>query len=403
MVKELIIGLYLLIFKIQFNFAKLWPLKNKVTFVLSFKQNPKFVYEEMKRQNVPFEVVFLCDNSCYKDINNTINEKVFKIQTLNLFYQFKYIFHLATSKYVVVDNYFGFLAATSFKADVQCIQLWHAAGAIKTFGLKDKFITNRKKSAHKRFLKVYDKFHKVVVGSDVMANIFMEAFNLSEENILHTGIPRTDLFYDTQYQTEVKKRLQDRYNSFEGKKVILYAPTFRDESLDSFHLNLDLDYMYEKLSHQFILIIKLHPAIHKTIDFEKKYSGFVLDFSTYNDVNEILLVTDYLISDYSSIPFEFAILEKPMIFYPYDLEQYISNKGVWGQYDKIVPGPVVFTTEDIVKLIIDDQFDMEEIRQFSREWNKYSTGHSSRNLVDYLLESGKNSERSIKKLHDSTN
>jgi teichoic acid glycerol-phosphate primase len=384
MVREFIIGLYLLFFRIQFNLSKMWPLKEKVTFVISFRQNGIFVYEELKRQYAPFEVVFLCDNSCFEDVKSTVNEKVLPFQTKNVFKLMRSIYHIATSKYVIVDNYFGFLAAVKFKDRVQCIQLWHAVGAIKTFGLKDKSIIGRSELAHKRFLKVYEKFNKVIVGSDVMANIFMEAFSLSIKNILPLGIPRTDLFYDKHYQQKVKKRILDDNEILKCKKVILYAPTFRDDSLNQFDLKLDLDLMYETLKDQYVLIIKLHPAIKKSIDFEQEYDGFVLDYSNYKDINELLLITDYLISDYSSIPFEFAILGKPMIFYPYDLEDYRSNKGLWDDYDKIVPGPIVFNTEEIVKLIKDDHFDINRVLQFSNEWNKYSKGNSSKNLVDFL-------------------
>jgi len=383
MVREILIELYLFLFKIQFGLFKWLPLRKKIVFVSSFGQNSIFIYEELKRKKRPFEVVFLCEDTCYKEMKE-LEAMVLPFQTFNIITKLKSFYHLATANFVVIDNYFAFLSAISFKKDVQCIQLWHAAGAIKTFGLKDRSIAQRSKRANQRFLKVYNQFHKVIVGSDAMANIFMEAFGLSSERFLCTGIPRTDLFYDDAYKKARSVELRKQYSSFSQKKIILYAPTFRDESLDQFKLMLDLDYMYRELRDEFVLLIKLHPVIHSKMEQLEKYNGFVFDYTYYKDVNDLLLITDYLITDYSSIPFEYALLEKPMIFYPYDLENYESHRGLWNEYKQLVPGPVVFSTEEIVKLVKDNSFDMQKIKEFSKEWNKYSNGHSSENLVEYL-------------------
>src|SRR5699024_1500932 len=86
------------------------------------------------------------------------------------------IYHLATARVIFIDNYFGFLAATSFKENVTCVQLWHAAGAIKQFGLKDPSNQYRSKRANQRFKKVYKQFHQIVVGSEKMADIMKESF-----------------------------------------------------------------------------------------------------------------------------------------------------------------------------------------------------------------------------------
>ncbi|MGV3466595.1 MAG: CDP-glycerol glycerophosphotransferase family protein [Heyndrickxia sp.] len=377
------IELYLFLFKIQFGLFKWLPLRKKIVFVSSFGQNSKYIYEELQRKNYPFEVVFLCQDTCYKEMKD-LEATVLPFQTFNILTNLKSFYHLATAKFVVIDNYFAFLSAISFKKDVQCIQLWHAAGAIKTFGLKDRSIAQRSNRANQRFLKVYDQFHKVIVGSDAMANIFMEAFGLSRERFLCTGIPRTDLFYDDAYKKERSAGLRKENPTFSQKKVILYAPTFRDESLEHYKLMLDLDYMYRELKDEFVLLIKLHPVIHARMEHLEKYKGFVFDYTKYKDVNDLLLITDYLITDYSSIPFEYALLEKPMIFYPYDLENYESQRGLWNEYSKLVPGPVVFSTKEIVELVKENSFDMQKIKEFSKEWNKYSNGHSSENFVEYL-------------------
>ena len=385
--KELVISSYLLIFRLIFNVCKLSSIKKKVSFVISFEENATFLYKEIQRQQVPFDVVFLCSNvAVYRAVrNNFPSVTVYNFTFKNIKEWLLSIFHLATSKILIVDNYFPFLAAITLKKDVECIQIWHAAGALKTFGLQDKAISKRTKKAHQRFQAVYNQFHKVVIGSGKMACIFMESFGLPAERMLATGIPRTDFFYDTELQKQIKEKLYKKHPMFKEKKIILYAPTFRHGQLDSQQLNLDFDELYKRLKDRFIFIIKLHPAVNVSIDFEKKYPDFIYDFSPYKNVNELLVIIDYLITDYSSIPFEFAILNKPMIFYPYDLEEYKKEQGVIDNYEEMIPGPIAQNTTEIINLLVTDLIDKNKINEFHEVWNEFSKGASSKQLVQYIL------------------
>jgi CDP-glycerol glycerophosphotransferase (TagB/SpsB family) len=386
MVREFFIELYLMVFKIVFTLFKICPIRDKITFVVSFSQNSLFVYEELVKKAIPYEVVFLAKPSCIKDIKVNVEAPTYSFETTNLIHFLISIYHLATSKYIIIDNYYGFLSAVEFKQNVQCIQLWHAAGAIKTFGLRDQSIKHRTKRAKARFQKVYRKFDKVVVGSEALANIFMEAFGLPRENILRTGIPRTDIFYDKNKKSQVITKLIRDNPILSKKKVILYAPTYRDNQFNHFEMALDIDKIYNALHGDYILLLKLHPAIKVKTRLEGKYKGFVFDYSNYNDINHLLLVVDILISDYSSVPYEFAILNKPMIFYPYDLTEYIKDRGLWDDYEKLVPGPIVNSTDEIINCIKDNQFNLKKIEDFNRKWNLYSDGHSSQKLIESLFE-----------------
>src|SRR5690606_1337177 len=96
----------------------------------------------------------------------------------------------------------------------------------------------------------------------------------------------------------------------------------------------------------------------------------------------LLVVTDILITDYSSIPFEFSLLNKPMVFFAYDLETYVQKRGIWERYEQFVPGPIVKRTDELIQVIKEKQFDMQKIEKFAREWNEYSTGNTSRQFVE---------------------
>ncbi|QFK72891.1 CDP-glycerol glycerophosphotransferase family protein [Pradoshia sp. D12] len=387
MVKELVIQLYLLIFKIVFNIFNLFPLKNKVAFVVSFGDNTQYVYEEMRRKHIAFDVVFLCKGTSYKRFQQYEDATIALIENKNPIDFIQSIFHLATSSYVFVDNYYGFLAATDFRPEVECVQLWHASGAIKKFGLEDASVQNRSDQAVKRFMDVYKRFNQVVVGSDIMSTYFMNAFNLKGENILRTGIPRTDFFYNQTEKERVFNQLTKENRLLWEKKVILYAPTYRDNELNEFQLELDLKKLYDELHDDYVVMLRLHPAIKNIPDYTKIYPDFVLNYSKPEyDINELLVVADVLITDYSSISFEFSLLKKPMIFFAYDLVEYTKDRGLWEQYEKMVPGPVVNNTEAIIDLIKENSFDMDMIEEYANKWNKYSKGHSSENLISYLFD-----------------
>ncbi|RYG72200.1 CDP-glycerol glycerophosphotransferase family protein [Lentibacillus lipolyticus] len=324
------------------------------------------------------------------------------------------IYHLATGTVILADNYFGFLAVTDFRQDTTCIQLWHASGAMKQFGLNDPSVQTRSRRAKARFQAVYSRFDYTVTASEQMAAIFRDSFGIRDTSILRTGFPRTDFFFHEADKHEAVRNVRATYPAIagngriaagersaevqrvtsdghfvedelvtsDGRGIILYAPTYRDHQLHSQQLMLDIDQMYQALANDYMLLVKMHPAANWKLD--AACDGFVYDVSDYYDINHLLLLADVLITDYSSIPFEFALLEKPMIFYPYDLDEYDEMRGLPEHYVSQVPGPVVFTTDGIIRAILDGAFQPDDVRDFSSAWNEYTTGHASLDLARFL-------------------
>src|SRR5690625_3449869 len=194
MARELFITVYLFVFRTLFYIFNLFPQKKKTTFVASFGDNVLYTVKEIEKQTDD-QVVILKTSQCKIDFDNSSNRIILDFETLNLVDWFKSIYHLATSDNIFVDNYFGFLAVTNFKANVRCIQLWHAAGAVKQFGLKDLSIGQRSERAHDRFQKVYERFDHVIVGSEKMASIFKESFGIINVQLLRSGIHNREFLY----------------------------------------------------------------------------------------------------------------------------------------------------------------------------------------------------------------
>ncbi|MGP4078972.1 CDP-glycerol glycerophosphotransferase family protein [Pseudalkalibacillus sp. R45] len=369
------------VFKMLFTIFKQFPQKDKVTFVASFGDN--IYYAANALSNIyDSEIIILREPSCKVPFNTINNSKVYDFESPHLIHFLKSIYHLSTSRMVLVDNYFGFLDVTDFHPDVKCVQLWHAAGAIKKFGLMDPSIHKRSSSAKRRFKNVYGRFTHIVVGSEKMVDIFKESFGAVEQKILRTGIPRTDFFFDKAKHETAVNILTNEFPIIKTKKVILYAPTFREGEFDLSDIPLDLKKMREELSDDYVVFLRLHPAVN--FNLSRRFPGFVYDVTDHHSMNHLLLITDYLITDYSSIPFEYSLLGKPMIFYAYDLKEYQKERGFWEEYNNNIPGPIATNTNDIITFILNNNFDLKKINDFAFIWNQYSNGNSSEALIEEL-------------------
>jgi teichoic acid glycerol-phosphate primase len=381
MLRELAIYLYLFVFRVIFNLCKLFPEEKKTVGVASFGDNMMYTARALKQLDSQ-KIIVLKDERCKYEFDSTIDQ-TFDFKVKKPFDFIISIYHLATASTVLIDNYQGFLAVTKFKPSVRCIQLWHAAGSLKKFGLEDPTNEARTPKAMKRFKQVYSRFHYTIVGSENMVKTFQSSFGLRDDRFIRTGIPRSDILFNKQVKHDIYAELIEKYPMIKGKKIILYAPTFRHEQLENYQLDLDLKQLYRDLSDDYVLFVKLHPAVSNLVNYEQ-YEGFVYDVSYFTETNALLLVTDILISDYSSIPFEYALLEKPMIFFAYDMEHYKITNGLIHDYENQMPGPVVFTTFEIIRTIKEDDFDLGSVRAFSDEWNEYSSGNSSMNLARFI-------------------
>lgn len=397
MVRECLIAIYLFFFSFLFRLFKRFPQREKIVFVVTFIENSSYIHDELKKQDPSCQTIFLASNRVYSFFVKYDDSVVLKFHPKHVKDFILSIYHLATSKVVIVDNYYGFLSAITFRDNTTVLQIWHASGAIKQFGLMDPSTKRRSQRAKDRFQKVYDQFDQIIVGSEAMSIIFQQAFGLPESRMLRSGMPKTDVFFDKEAIEIIRKQMMLKFPYLEGKKIILYAPTYRDNELNHFHLALDLKEMKKALAEEYIVLLRLHPAIKYELDLSS-FAGFVYDFSHYKKLNDLLFITDILITDYSSIPFDFSLLKKPMIFFPYDLEEYETARGFWEPYEKMVPGPIAYTTKEIIEIIQGENFCLNEAAHFRMKWNEYSNGHSSEKVASWILESLSEKKMTIEKV-----
>ncbi|MDY2921873.1 MAG: CDP-glycerol glycerophosphotransferase family protein [Eubacterium sp.] len=248
---------------------------------------------------------------------------------------FSKAYHMATASVILMDNEFMPMAYTPVSKKVKVVQLWHGTGTIKKFGL-DADPPEVKKLAEK----INKRITHLIVNSEKTKKQYSSAFGIPPERIYITGLPRTDLILDEGRMEDMEKAFYEAYPSLKGKRITLYAPTFRDEQAVAPELALDFNDF--TLTEDDVVLLRLHPFVsdHFVLD-EVSYDGRVKDFSHYPGVTTLLKVADCLITDYSSIVFEYALMNKPVLFYAYDLEKFeTEGRSFYEDYVSEVPGPV---------------------------------------------------------------
>jgi CDP-ribitol ribitolphosphotransferase len=288
-------------------------------------------------------------------------------------------YQLATSEFILMDNTFLPMAYLKFSDKVKVIQLWHGTGTIKRFG--QDVNTGRLKELERRANK---RITHLIVNSEDTKKEYAGAFGVSEDKVFIYGLPRTDVFFFEELMEERRVKFFAQYPQFKNKKLVLYAPTFRDQEKDDPKLKLDVELLSKQLPEDYILLLRLHPFVMEAYQkATKSLSSFpnIVPMSDYADINTLLVVADYLITDYSSVLFEFCLLEKPMLFYAYDLDDFSDNgRGFYRAYGDYVPGPIVEDTSDVLELLLKDKFDLDRIKRFKDKNYKYLDGKAAERI-----------------------
>lgn len=296
-------------------------------------------------------------------------------------------YHMATAEYILMDNAFLPMAYMRFRRKVKVIQLWHGTGTVKQFG--QDVNTGRLKELEK---KANSRITHLIVNSEKTRVKYAGAFGIDRNKVLITGLPRTDLFFDAAKKEERIREFYQQYPELKGKKLFLYAPTFRDSQEIHPKLMLDTQAWCGELPDDYILLLRLHPFVAKAYEHdqdrkEQAAVSRVLQMSSYPDINTLLLVSDCLITDYSSIIFEYCLLERPMVFYAYDLDSFTrQGRGFYEPYREYVPGPVVKSTQEIIELVRNMRFDIDVINRFRDENYAYQDGKSTQRLYQRLFQ-----------------
>ncbi|MCI9177670.1 MAG: hypothetical protein HFJ28_03685 [Clostridia bacterium] len=329
-------------------FIKLCPIqKNKITFISRQADKASLDFRmleiELKAQNEHCKIIMLC-----KTLQNGLLKKIGYC-----FHMLTQMYHIATSKVVILDSYCIPICILKQKKKLTVIQIWHALGSLKKFGYSTLNKKDGRDSKIAKTMKMHQNYTYILTSSTASAFFFREAFNVKEEQMLIMNLPRVDFLQSQKAKHEIMQCFYEVYpEAKNGKENILYCPTKRKEN------NIPIETIAKQIPFEnYNLIIKLHDGTEivyieeQKIQKESHFSGM-----------ELLHIGDYIITDYSAICYEAAVSKKPIYFYTYDYEEYMKDRGIYIDYKKEMPGPISKDFKEIIKLIKEKQYDIRKIR-----------------------------------------
>ena len=291
---------------------------------------------------------------------------------------------MAISKYILVDDFIPLMYPIPLRKETKFIQVWHAMGAFKKVG----FSRLGKVGGPSPRSLTHRNYTDTIVSSEEIRDNYAEAFGISIEKVHAIGIPRTDIFFDEVYKEEIRGKFYKKYPKLKGKKVILFAPTFRGNGVKTAHYDyswIDFKSLEENLGEKYVFIVKMHPCI-KEWPKDEICSEFFVDFSEEREINDLLFITDCLITDYSSVIFEASLLDIKTIFFAPDLEEYMRDRDFYYPYEEYTYGPIVKNTDELIQAIRAEKIDKEKLEVFKAKFCGSCDGNSTERFVNLFFE-----------------
>jgi len=350
-----------------------------------FSDNPKALYEYIKKHYPDYTLYWSFDRQYRKN---------FEGKNLNSLPRFgiKWIFVMARANYWITNSRLPLWLPKS--KNTIYVQTWHGT-PLKKLGLDmdEVHMPGTDTESYKSDFKTEaSKWNYLISPNAYSTQIFKRAFDF-RKTVIESGYPRNDILYthnNEQSILEIKAKL----NIPLDKKVILYAPTWRDDDYYrvgqyKFTLQLDLNKLQNKLGDDYVVLLRMHYLVAEKLELSG-HEDFVYDFSTYNDINELYLVSDLLITDYSSVFFDYANLKRPTIFYVYDLDDYRDRlRGFYFDLEAKAPGPLVKTTDEVISVVKraeqHDFIPAKKVGLFYDEFCYLDDGQASKRVAEKLF------------------
>ena len=267
-------------------------------------------------------------------------------------------FVMSRAEIILMDNAFMPMSFFKVRKETKVLQLWHGTGSIKKFGQDSN--TGRLRELERRHNANIDC---LFVNSAGLVREYAGAFGVPESKVYATGLPRTDwLLTLLSDKNRFKKTcdIREKIEKFMGegslkdKKIILYAPTFRDNETDNPKLHMNVSKLAETLPCDYLIFLKLHPFVSRAFK-GSDLPARVINISDYQDLNELMVVSCGLITDYSSIIFDYVVLDKPMYFFADDILDFETNgRGFYLDYRNELPGILPSCETELGRKIVND-------------------------------------------------
>jgi teichoic acid ribitol-phosphate primase len=288
------------------------------------------------------------------------------------------MYHLQTARLVVVDNAYLPIHVAPHRPETTVVQVWHAAGALKRFGLD---ASTPLAEPERTFLHRY--YDAVVVGGDWSRGPYAAALRTPIERVIALGSPRTDFFVDPVELAAARERVLVAHPALARRRVVLYAPTFRGRGIGKRAApGLDAVRLRAALPADDALVLKTHPNLNPAAT---PTDGYDVVVDPQAEINDLLALTDVLITDYSSSVVEFALLRRPIVLLVTDLAEYEVDPGLYLDYRTDMIGTQVTDTDGVIEAIRGDRFDLSTYEAFIERQLGTSIGGASDRFVRHFL------------------
>lgn len=278
------------------------------------------------------------------------------------------------------------ISALPLRKGTTVVQLFHACGPFKKFGFSTagRLFGDTKKNMLR--FHANRNYTFVTVASEAAIPPFAEAMCLvgQEEKILPIGVSRTDIFFQADFHEAARQKLLSVFPQAAGKRVLLYAPTYRGNAYDAATADaLDIGAFYEAFAADSVLLLKNHPITRHRPQIAPAFSDFAADVSQEMSIEELISVASVCITDYSSWIFEAALLERPMAFFPHDIETYHDWHGFYQPYEDFVPGPIGRDTGELIEAVREALGEpwRQQVRAFRKKYMDTCDGHATQRIL----------------------
>ncbi|MEU7060742.1 CDP-glycerol glycerophosphotransferase family protein [Streptomyces sp. NPDC046197] len=344
-----------------------------------YSDSPRAVYEELRRREVPVKAIW----SYAGDRPTGFPKDVELVRR----WSWPYLRALAQAEFWI-DNQ-GFPLKLSKRPETTYIQTWHGS-ALKRMGFDEPQYRVMPEHEQQAYQQAIDRFDHFLVRGEHDERTLARAFRIPEEKLLRTGYPRNDALVRARESASpdpAAEELAQRLGIRRDRPVVLYAPTFRAENgrVRKFEFPFDVEEFADRFGDRFTLLIRTHYLNNVTLP--PSVAGRVVNVSQEPDITPVFLLADVLVTDYSSVMFDYALLQRPMVFYTYDWDEYVrSSRGTYFDLSQQAPGPVAMTTEALFDTLSDlDALAREHegrLKEFMSQYGEYDRGDAAARIVD---------------------
>jgi len=290
---------------------------------------------------------------------------------------------MAKSGIVFLDDHAPVLDWLLLDKDTKVVQLWHAGAGFKSSGYS--------RWGHKGCpspQSCHRQYSYGIAGSKSIAPFFSEVWGINDEQVLPTGMPRMDEFLNEAYRTETTERLYNEFPMCKGKKVMLFAPTYRGKNKKTAHYPyelIDFTKLYELCGDEYVVLFKMHPWVNQEVPIPEEYRDKFADVNKYPNINDLFYITDLLVTDYSSNIFEYSLMRKPMLFFAFDKIQYSFSRGFHRPYEESAPGKVCYTFDQLMEAFQNEDFEYEKVEEYVTKHYDFIDSNSSDRVIDWIV------------------